>query len=154
MAQRSGVNGLANAQKQMRRLSPEAVKRIDGALDAGAEEILMRAKMIAPKQSGELREALEVRKGLDGLSARASSFATRLAGKTGGALTRSIGVFPESRNDKGWYAVFVEMGTERTDAKPFLRPSFITLRRRVQGRISRAVNKGLKEVARKGVGNG
>ena len=146
----AGVEGLGKAQAAMKRLTPEMARKIDGALDKGAQEVSDRAAAIAPKDSGELAGAIEVRSGLDGLSGRQSAFVRRIAGRTGGELVRIIGVFAERRGSPGWYAPFVELGTKKKARRPFLRPAFVTLRRRVQGRVARAVNAAAKEVARRG----
>lgn len=93
--------------------------------------------------------------------------------RVGSVIARFIGVFPARRASPGWYAAFVEFGTApRTQGRgyttrggrkkkssgnthpgskprPFMWPAYYSLRRRVRGRISRAVRKGVRAAALK-----
>jgi hypothetical protein len=65
-------------------------------------------------------------------------------------MTRFVGVFPERRGSPGWYAVWVEFGTTKSRARPFLLPAFFSHRTRVLNRVNRAVNAAVRQVARGG----
>lgn len=145
------VKGQAAAARGLRAMGPAAQRRIEEALDQGAEELRARAAAIAPRDTGELSGAIEVRETLDGFKGTGAvgNFAKLSASRAGG-LARYVGVFPGKRGDPGWYAAWVEFGTKDTRARPFLLPSFVTLRKRIQGRINRAVNKAVREAAARG----
>ena len=148
MAEFRGVESTARA---MRALSPAAKESIAEALNKGAAEIEARAKSIVPTDDGDLRDAIEVRSGEGAEAGGAlSAFQAALGAAGMGAMVRRIGVFPDLNSGKGFYARWVEFGTAVHSPQPFLRPAYISLRRRVQGRISRAINAGLREVARRG----
>lgn len=147
----AGVEGLDRARRAMRRLTPEIAAQVNAALDKGAEEIRSRATAIAPRDTGELSRSLEVRTTLDGFrgTGAVGNFARMVRGQALG-FTRFIGVFPDRKGSPGWYAAWVEFGTAKSTAKPFLRPAFFSLRRRALGRVSRAISAGAKQVARGG----
>ena len=148
MAEFRGVESTARA---MRALSPAARESIAKALDKGAAEIEGRAKAIAPTDDGELRNAIETRSGEGAEAGGAlSAFQAALGAAGLGALVRRIGVFPDLNGGKAFYARWVEFGTAVHSPRPFLRPAYVSLRRRVQGRIKRAISAGLREVARRG----
>lgn len=145
------VEGLDKTIRALRRMGPANAKAIKEALDNGAREIASRARAIAPRDTGEMARAIEVRKTLDGFTAPGAvgNFGRMVRGAAAG-LTRFVGVFPDSRSSPGWYAAFVEFGHARAAAKPFLKPAFFSLRRKTVGRIKRAISKAVKDTARRG----
>ncbi len=145
------IRGADRTARALRRLTPDMLDDINGALDKGAEEIRSTAASIAPRDSGEMADAIEVRSTLDGFTGTGAvgNFARMVKGEAGG-LIRHIGVFPNRRGSPGWYAAWVEFGTATTRAQPFMLPAFFSRRKRVQGRIKRAVNRAIKETARRG----
>ena len=138
------LEGAERLSRALKRLGPENVQAIEGALDKGAEEVATRARSIVPKQTGELANAIEVRSSLDGLNL--SGILARQAGKQD-RLSRFVGIFPESRGSPGWYGLFVEFGTSKAPARPYLLPAFYSLKKRVTGRVKRAINKASRAVA-------
>lgn len=115
------VTGGREGVRAFRAFPVAARAEIEAALQKSAEEILARAKAIAPSDTGELRGALEIRDSLDGFAATGAvgDFArSGGVGKPGtfdrsspGVLARYIGVFPNVKGAPGWYAAFVEFGT-------------------------------------------
>lgn len=150
----SSVTGLSRTQAAMRRLTPAMVENITAAVEQGARDVEARAKAVAPRDTGDMVSAIEVRENLEGFKATGAigNFAKQLS-RAGQGIQRFIGVFPQRAGDKGWYAAWVEYGTTKNAAKPFLLPSFISQRKQIEGRIKRAVNKAIRQVARGG-GNG
>lgn len=139
----------------LRRLPPEVAEAAGAAIDQGAHEIADRARLAAPKATGELAQAITVRDtppkgggGAVGAFARLFGLGKRRRGaRPGSPIARWVGVFPDKRGDPGWYAVWVEFGTKSSRAQPFLRPAYISLRKRVVSRISRASGKAIRAVA-------
>jgi len=124
MAKQTYIRGADKTARALKRLSPAMTEDINAALDKGANEIRSKAASIAPRDTGELAEAIEVRDSLDGFTGRGAigNFARMVKGEAGG-LIRHIGVFPERRGSPGWYAAWVEFGTATTRAQPFLMPA-------------------------------
>lgn len=168
------VTGMREGSRRFKAFPAAVVTEIEAALDKGADEIRDRAKAIAPRDTGELRRAIEVRDTLDGFTAGGAvgNFGRMVRGAAG-RLQRFIGVFPDVKGAPGWYAAFVEFGTAPrvegqrytqasgkrrkaaithpgTQPRPFLKPAFFSLRRRVVGRINRAIGSAAKKVARRG----
>lgn len=166
----STVKGLTRTQAALRRLTPAMVESITEAVDKGAKAVESRAKAIAPRDSGDMAGAIEVRENLDGFRAtgaignfaatmRDAGASKRDKGIAARALrenqaeqgiSRFVGVFPTKAGDPGWYAAWVEYGTTKNAAKPFLLPSFISQRKSIESRIKRAVNKAIRTIARGG----
>ena len=145
----STVKGLSRTQAAMRRLTPAMVENITEAVDKGALAVEARAKQIAPRDTGDMANAIEVRENLDGFTATGAigNFA-KLVKAGGDGIKRFIGVFPQKAGDPGWYAAWVEIGTQKAAARPFLLPSYLSQRRQIQNRINRAVRKAVRDTAR------
>lgn len=101
------IKGLRDLEAQLKFL-PNRVRLNIGrrALKAGAQPILQRAKMNAPRRTGTLQSSLRVKLGR---SRRPQS------------LLVTIGTRKESDM---FYAAFNEFGTGHQPARPFLRPAF------------------------------
>lgn len=147
------VKGLEALQRKLDRLPRVVKQRIGKAMEQGADEIVSLAKALVPVDSGSLKESIGWTWG------RAPKGAMTL-GKvesTGGDLT--ITVYAGS-SDAFW-ARWVEFGTSAhkaggkfegatipaIPASPFFFVSYRANRRRVKGRITRAINKAAKQVA-------
>jgi HK97 gp10 family phage protein len=147
----SRIEGMSKTALAMKRMGAETVKQVEKALDEGAEEIAAKARQIAPRDTGELASAIEVRNSLDGFTATgAVGYFGRMVSGSAAGLTRFIGVMPKDRKSPGWYAAWVEWGTTTRAPQPFVKPAFFSLQKKVQGRIGRAVNKAIREVAARG----
>lgn len=147
------IKGLKELQRKLDALPARVKQRIREAMEAGADEIVSMAKALVPADSGALRESIGWTYG------RAPKGAMTI-GKVqsiGGDLTITI----YAGNSEAFYARWVEFGTsahkaggkfEGADipaipAQPFFYVSFRANRKRVKGRITRAINKAAKEVA-------
>lgn len=147
------IRGLKRLQRKLDKL-PAAVKQhIREAMEKGADEIVQMAKYLVPSDTGTLRESIGWTWG------RAPKGAMTI-GKVqtlGGDLTITI----YAGNSEAFYARWVEFGTAQhtaggkfkgatipaIPAQPFFYFSFRANRRRVKGRVSRAITKAAKQVA-------
>lgn len=103
--------------KKIFETSPEKLKEnMDKALDEGSERVLTQAKLLAPVDTGRLRQSLEKTKIQNGYRVK-----TELE-----------------------YAPFVEFGTKFQRAQPFLRPSYIRNERIIEELIKKAIEKSLE----------
>ncbi len=141
---------MANPQlsKQLKRLTrkllykiPQAAQNaVAEAMEQGAEEIVALMKSWAPEQSGALKRSI---------------------GWTWGDAPKGSVVFAQSRNrigklritiyagnDEAFYARWVEFGTQTARSHPYFYPAWRSKKRRVKGRITRTLNKGLKRAAK------
>lgn len=147
------IIGLQKLQRKLNAL-PRSVKlRVREAMEQGAEEIVNMAKSLVPSDSGTLRESVGWTYG------RAPKGAMTFASvqSLGGDFTITI----YAGNSEAFYARWVEFGTSQhvaggkfvgatipaIQASPFFYVSFRANRKRVRGRITRAINKAAKEVA-------
>lgn len=134
------VKGLRRFKKRLTRDVPEAVREAaKKALAQGAAELVAEMKRRAPVESGDLRESI---------------------GWTWGDAPKGAMVIGEVRNpaSKGdlritiyagggdvYYHWFQEFGTKNMPANPFFFPTYRGQKRRVKGRVTRAINKAIRE---------
>lgn len=115
-------------------------------MEQGAEEIVELMRRLAPVDDGALRASI----GWTWGDAPPGTFSVttikggKRAGKQVAALR--ITIYANAKDSKGRpYASWVEHGTLNSRASPFFWPTYRSLRRRVYGRIYRAVKKSIKE---------
>lgn len=117
----------------MNALTPALEKKVlRTALRAGGKPILAQAKSNAPFKTGQTRRALKLR-----------------------AMKRSrknrVGVIVQTKDGdyKGdqFYASFIEYGTSKMAAKPFMRPAFDTKKNESLQIVTREIDAGLQKVA-------
>lgn len=144
------IKGLKELQRKLDRLPVVAKSRIREAMEKGANEIVSMMRSLVPTASGDLRDSIAWTYG------RAPKGALTLVKvqSVGGDLTITIYA-------AAYYARFVEFGTASHTAggkfagaiipaiaaHPFFFVSYRANRKRVKGRITRAINKAAKEVA-------
>lgn len=147
------ILGLRQLQKKLDALPRVAKVRIREAMEQGANEIVNMAKSLVPADSGVLRDSIGWTYG------RAPKGAMALGSieSVGGDLTITI----YAGNSEAFYARWVEFGTSQhtaggkfagatipaIPASPYFYVSFRANRKRVRGRVTRAINRAAKEVA-------
>jgi len=101
------VDGMEELLKKLRIL-PEKVQKnvISGAVRAGAKPMSAEAKLLVPKDTGTLKKSI-------GIVKRRSKDKNIL----------HFSVTPRIKKG-GWIAHFLEFGTIKMSAKPFMRPAF------------------------------
>jgi len=117
---------MARSSPQLARLSarmetiPKAVRdAVQPALDRSADELVKRQKSLAPEDQGDLRDSIRKEPGEHELSRK--------------VLTDDF------------KARWQEFGTLAQPAQPFFWPSYRLLKKRIEGRIKRAVSKAVRE---------
>lgn len=122
MADSKSLTGFKELANSLRQLGPRVAKnRLRRAVSAGAAVIRNEAKQIAPVDTGEMRRDIQIKRERDSRSGdlivRYSVFV-----RTGGKSRLS----GRGRNvDKNsFYWRFVEFGTSKMAAKPFMRPAY------------------------------
>jgi len=105
----SQVLGMNELLKNLKTLPDKVQKRIlVGAVRAGAKPIVKEARSLVPKDTGNLKKSIGVTK----FRTRKKSLVWfQVSPRTGGKYD-------------GWYGRFLEVGTAKMPAHPFMRPAF------------------------------
>lgn len=132
------------ASAQLRRLEkrlaavPRSVKEaVQPVLDQSGEELASTMRQLAPEDTGALKDSIAV------TPAGQSTPAYSQPG--GSTLVPENAVLVTVGNVDTRYPHLVEYGTTSADAQPFFWPAFRLLKKRLEGRIKRAIRKAVKE---------
>jgi len=132
------MKGFEALDRKLRRLEKRAAKKVlKRGLRSGAKVIQREAKSRAPVLTGATRKSIRVRamkkqkRGVVGISVRTSKFDNLFTGDQ-------------------YYAAFVEFGTSRMEAKPFLEPAFEARKHEASETIKREVAAGIAREAKAG----
>ncbi|WP_011581223.1 MULTISPECIES: HK97-gp10 family putative phage morphogenesis protein [Chelativorans] len=117
---------------------PKAVKKaVEPALKKSGDEMAASMRHLAPVDTGELRDSIEV---------TAPGQSTPRYSQPGGSREAAENeVLITAGNSDVRYAHLVEYGTADTEAQPFFWPAFRLNRKRATNRIKRAISKAVKE---------
>jgi HK97 gp10 family phage protein len=118
------IDGLAGLRAKLAALPAEVEAAVRDEVYAGALDVQGAAKRRVPVDTGRLRNSIAVETEQGGLSA-------------------TVGTNVE-------YGPFVEYGTRRAHAQPYLFPAFEQMVPRIKSRISKAVTKAAEVVQRRG----
>lgn len=147
------IKGLKSLQSKLDRLPIAVKQRIREAMEKGAGEIVVMARSLVPKDSGALLKSIGWTWG------RAPKGAMAIASVE--TIDGDLMITIYAGNNEAFYARWVEFGTSAhlaggmfagatipaIPASPFFYVSFRANRRRVKGRITRAITKAAKDVA-------
>ena len=101
------VNGLDEVLKKLKKLPEKVQKRVlVGAVRAGAKPIIKEAKRLVPVRTGTLKKSIGV---------------VKRRSKDKNIIHYTVA--PRKKKG-GWYAHYVEFGTSKMSAKPFMRPAY------------------------------
>jgi len=137
--------------RKLRAIPPRVAAAMSRALVQNAEELVGKMKNAAPYDSGDLEDSIK----WQFTSSRDGETVGSVKGAEGLSVTISAG------GGLAWYATWVEFGTPPhinggkfagtlhpgTRKQPFFWPIYRLNQRRIKGRLSRAQNKAIKEVA-------
>lgn len=135
-----GDGGLSSFQRRMNAIPKEVRKAVDPALIKGAEEIAAAQKSLAPEDSGDLIDSIEV---------TGPGQMTPPYSQPGGSY-----VVPENAavvtagNADVRYAHLPEFGTAKAAAQPYFWPGFRLMRKRATNRIKRAMTRAVREAGK------
>lgn len=131
------IHGLAELNRKLKALAPAATKAANAALHQGADEVVAMQKSLAPFEDGALQGSIQ----------KEEIGETKLIVKAGGQeTTRPVRVGQKATYD---YALGHEFGTAKMKPTPFFYPAWRALKKRVRGRVSRSVNKAIKQAAQR-----
>lgn len=130
MADLQHVAGLADLKRALELLPQRVAKNaLRGAVNAGATVIRKEAAMLAPVRTGRMKRAV-YQKWIREQSGptQATYYVAVRAGKQYRAITKRRRVKGQTvvvtSNQDAFYWKFVEFGTSKMSARPFLRPAF------------------------------
>jgi len=143
------VQGLDRLRRKLTKTIPDRVRqRTRAAMEKGADEIVALAKSLVPVDSGALRDSIGWTWG-DAPEGSITLGHVKASKDGDEAITIYAGTRNKRLGDKdAFYVRFVEFGTQNMAPHPFFYPAYRTLKRRVKGRITREMKKGIREGAK------
>lgn len=147
------IIGLDQLNKKLKRIPRAAEKAAIDAVVLGANEIAAIQRTLAPVDDGDLKDSIAV----TGPNSRTPAYS-----QPGGSMsTNEFQAVVTAGNTKVRYAHLVEFGTAPhinggqfagsehpgTAANPFFWPGYRAVRRRVRSRVTRVINKAVKDAA-------
>ena len=154
---RTRIRGLAELEVKLKQTIPDAAKKAARkALMDGAQEMAELMYSLAPEDDGDLKRSIEV----TGPGGTTPAYSQPGGSRTAGELEAII----TAGNTRVRYPHLVEFGTAPhlagglfdgaqhpgAEAQPFFFPAYRAVRKRAQGRITRAINKAIREAFGKG----
>lgn len=112
---------------------PEIDENLRKALADGGDEMVEKAKTLVPFDKGDLKDSIEWN----------WTKKTQEDNARSPAIVISAG--SQQRNDPEFYARWVEFGTVNTPRQPYFFPAYRLLRRKIRGRMTRAMSKAIKK---------
>lgn len=144
MADLMKLQGFKELADAMRELPKQVAKNaLRSAVNAGASEIRKEARTRAPKKSGTLKRALYQKQIREESSQYKQVF---YVGVRAGPTRGKDGKKDYSRD--AWYWRFVEFGTSKMAAKPFLRPAFESKKQAAVSAIGKKLDERIQKAAR------
>jgi HK97 gp10 family phage protein len=137
-----------NKQKAFSRLRatvPAMEKELVKAVEKNASELTVAIKSRVPVDTGALRDAVGYSMLTGGGARNRIAASVGVSGaevKRGKGGKSGFGAFGNQGNR--FYAWFVEFGTVKMAPRPFFFPTYRFLKRRMKGRMTRAINKAVK----------
>lgn len=137
----SKVRGLDSLVKKLTKIPEEAKAEIRKALELSADEVVRLAKRLAPVDDGDLQMSISWTWG----DPPKGSIVLGVVKAPKGSDDLRISIY--AGNSKAYYARWVEFGTQHASAQPYFLPAYRANRKRVRGRVTRAINKAAKKLA-------
>lgn len=139
------VEGLEGVHRAFAHLVDEAPVKLTQALNKSGAEVAARAKILVPVDDAQTRNSIEHRLDLKSRKGTSVAAVVEAGGRDAPGAWRS-----EFGRDPGGSGANV--GHPGHEAQPFMFPAYHSVRRRVRGRIKRAIKALGKEIARRRYG--
>lgn len=144
MADIKNLSGFKELAAALRELGPRVARNtLRRAVSSGARLIRDEARIKAPVDTGEMRKDIMIKReraAKDVMSARYSVFV--LSGKKSRLAGKRRNVDKDS-----FYWKFVELGTSKMSARPFLRPAYEVKKEDAVKTIGDVIDAGIKKAA-------
>lgn len=123
--------------RNMRKMATTPREKVLPALVQSAHELAELQKSFAPVDSGDLRDSIAVTAPGQSTPPYSEPGGSRVAGPYEAIVTAG--------NNEVRYPHLVEYGTSKTEAQPFFWPAYRVLKKRIVGRVNRAVKKAVRD---------
>lgn len=144
MADAMNLTGFKELAKALRELGPRVAKNtLRRSVAAGATIIKTEARARAPKDTGEMAKDIMVKRERDTRGEMAATYSVFVRS---GKKSRLAGKGRNVQKDS-YYWKFVEFGTSKMAAKPFLRPSFESKKEEAVKVIGEKLDEGIQKAA-------
>lgn len=131
------ISGLTEVERALRLLAPKVARKvIRQALRKALKPVLAEVRRLAPVgETGQLKVKIKLRAG---------------KGRRRGQIVLEIRVGEGDFVGKTFYAAFVEFGTSKMDAKPYMRPAFDAKKAEARAIATREIRAGIEREASQG----
>lgn len=129
--------GLSRLQKRLNAIPKKVREAVKPALIKSAQELANDMQRLAPVDNGDLRDSIVATGPGESTPAYSQPGGSRTAAENEALVTAG--------NSEVRYPHLVEYGTTKTPAQAFFWPAVRLNRKRIQGRIKRAISKAVKE---------
>lgn len=133
----------AELRRKMAAIPQVARAELRKALEVSASEMVSTARSFAPVDSGALRTSIDHTFG----EYKAANANVRGVRAGGGVGDKDLSVTIHAGDASAYYAAFVEFGTQDSVAQPYFFPAYRLTKKRVRGRMNRALKVAAKKVA-------
>ena len=158
MSQRKGFAGVTKLRRTLRRMDPELTDGVKAEIALVARQVETAMLGLVPVEEGDLAEVIAHKLGRDGLTAVIGPGAGSVQIKKGmglsaqkykkdGSLTAAT-IRNNNVRFQLYKAHWIEFGTRRQGARPFIQPAFDINKDRFKRNVRRAVKKAIDEAAR------
>ncbi len=134
------VSGFRELDQRLARLEaalPE--ERVRKALHDGAQVLVDEMRRLAPVDTGRLRDSIQAVDDRD----------ARVYGKvSAGDVSVYVGPVGSTEDGDVFYARFIEFGTSRRAAEPFLRPALAARREQAEERVLADLSRAIEDASR------
>jgi HK97 gp10 family phage protein len=139
------IDGLDDVTRALSRFTDKAPVKLVQALNKSAGEIADRARILAPVDDADTRDSIG--NGIDTTGRGGKSVAAIVYAGGGGSTGAWRSEFGRAPGGEG-----INADHPGHVAQPFMFPAYHSIRKRVRGRVTRALNALAKEIARNGRG--
>lgn len=139
------IEGLKELQDKLRTLAPNVARNgLRAAVSAAAADVRNEARALAPVDTGEMRRDIQIKRERASTTFRAIYSVFVRSGKK----SRLAGKGRDVQKDS-YYWRFVEFGTSKMAARPFLRPAFERTKQQAVEKIKAKLIERIEEEAGK-----
>lgn len=145
MADSMNLTGFKELADALRELGPRVARNtLRRSVAAGATVIKTDARARAPKDTGEMTKDILVKRERDTKGEMSATYSVFVRS---GKKSRLAGKGRDVQKDS-YYWKFVEFGTSKMAAKPFLRPAFESRKEEAVKTIGKTLDEGIQKAAR------
>lgn len=128
---------LARLSARLEAIPKAAVAAVQPALLKSGQELVARMKQLAPVDTGDLRDSIEL--------TPAGQSTPPYSQPGGSQVVPENAVYVTAGNSDVRYPHLVEYGTTKAPAKPFFWPAYRLSKKRITNRLKRAIRKAVRE---------